>query len=281
MAAVILVTGVTGNIGSAVAKHLLAKGYQVRGLVSNEKQIARVPEGVVIAYGDLDKPDTLHDAFKGVGGAFLLPGFADMPSIYTIAKAAGVTHVVQLSGRSAETKDMTNAVTAYMVQSEDAARESGIPWTIIRPSAYMTNTFRWAEQLKKGDVIRLPFADNHSAMIDPDDIGNVIATIFTEPEKHTDKAYSLSGPEALAPADCVRIIGEVLHRDLQFQAQPNDEAREEMLQTTPQKYVDAFFDFYVHGALDESPILPTVQEITGKQPRDYRSWAEAHAADLG
>jgi len=260
---------------------LLAKGYEVRGLVSNKKQVERVPKGASIAFGDLNKPETLREAFEGVDGVFLLPGFADMPGIYKVAKEAGVTHIVQLSGRSAESGDMTNAVTEYMVRSENAARESGISWTVIRPSAYMTNTFRWSEQLQKGDVVRLPFADNRSAMIDPDDVGNVIATILADPAEHVNKIYSVSGPEALTPADCVQVIGEVLHRDLRFEAQPNDEARKEMLQTTPEKYVDAFFDFYVHGALDESPVLPTVQEITGKQPTDYRTWVTEHAAELG
>jgi hypothetical protein len=50
-----------------------------------------------------------------------------------------------------------------------------------------------------------------------------------------------------------------------------------MSATTPAKYVDAFFDFYVGGALDESKVLPTVREVTGRPPRTFTQWVAAHA----
>jgi hypothetical protein len=43
----------------------------------------------------------------------------------------------------------------------------------------------------------------------------------------------------------------------------------------PAQYVDAFFKFYVDGDLDESPVLPTVREVLGREPRTFRQWAEA------
>jgi hypothetical protein len=48
----------------------------------------------------------------------------------------------------------------------------------------------------------------------------------------------------------------------------------------PAEFVDAFFDFYVGGTLDESPVLPTVPELTGRPARTFREWAEAHRARL-
>ena len=45
----------------------------------------------------------------------------------------------------------------------------------------------------------------------------------------------------------------------------------------PAEYVDAFFRFFVDGDLDESAILPTVQEVTGRPPRSFEAWARAHA----
>jgi hypothetical protein len=66
-------------------------------------------------------------------------------------------------------------------------------------------------------------------------------------------------------------------RDLRFEALTDEEARAEMSATTPAKYVDAFFDFYVGGALDESKVLPTVQEVTGRPPRTFTQWVSARA----
>jgi uncharacterized protein YbjT (DUF2867 family) len=87
----------------------------------------------------------------------------------------------------------------------------------------------------------------------------------------------LSGPESLSPADRVAILGDVLGRDLRFEAQTNDEAKAEMRAAMPAEYVDAFFRFFVDGELDESAVLPTVEELTGRPPRSFAAWARAHA----
>jgi uncharacterized protein YbjT (DUF2867 family) len=87
-----------------------------------------------------------------------------------------------------------------------------------------------------------------------------------------------TGPEPLRPADRVRILGEVLGRDLRFEGQPDDEARAEMSAAMPAEYVDAFFDFYVTGTLDESQPQPDVRDVTGRAPRTFGQWAQAHAS---
>lgn len=46
----------------------------------------------------------------------------------------------------------------------------------------------------------------------------------------------------------------------------------------PAEYVDAFFDFYADGALDESAVLPAVADLTGLLLRAFAQWAAAHAA---
>jgi hypothetical protein len=45
--------------------------------------------------------------------------------------------------------------------------------------------------------------------------------------------------------------------------------------------VDAFFRFFVDGELDESAVLPTVEELTGRAPRSFAAWARAHAEAFG
>jgi uncharacterized protein YbjT (DUF2867 family) len=183
--------------------------------------------------------------------------------------------VVLLSGRSASDGDMSNAISRYMRLSETAVQQSGLPWTFLRPSGFMSNTFQWLPQLKAGDVVRAPFADVRVANIDPYDIAAVAALALTS-EGHVGEVYNLSGPESLLPADRVRILGKVLGKDLRFEAQPNDEAYAEMSRTMPVEYVDAFFKFYIDGTLDESEVLPTVEELVGRPPRSFEQWARAH-----
>lgn len=271
-----LVTGATGNAGSEVVRALVGRGAEVKALLRPGADPVSAPAGSEPIVGDLNEPSSMIDAMRDVTGVFLLPGYRDMRGLLAHARDAGVGRIVQLSGRSAASGDLTNAISAYMIRSEQAVRESGIEWTIVRPSAFASNALRWLPQLQAGDVVRAPFADVRTAVLDPSDIGNVVAAILLE-GGHAGHTYELSGPAALLPADQVRILGRVLGRDLRFEAQPDDEARDEMSATMPREYVDAFFRFYVHGELDESKVLPTVENLTGRPPRTFEEWAVDHA----
>jgi uncharacterized protein YbjT (DUF2867 family) len=276
----ILVSGATGNAGGAVARALAAGGEDVRGLIHDDARRADLPDGVDAAVADLNEPETLNDTLAGVSAAFMLSGYDQMPETLALMREAGVERVVLLSSSSAPSGDMTNAVAKYHIVSEQAVRESGLAWTMLQPNTFMSNTLRWLPQLEAGDTIRLPFADVRVATIDPDDLGAVAAAALTSAE-HEGKTYRLSGPESVLPAEQVAVLAEALGRNLTFEAQPDDEARAEMLKTTPPEYVDAFFNFFAEGALDESEVLPTVKEITRRKPGTFERWAKAHAAAFG
>jgi len=271
-----LVTGATGNVGRELAEILVDAGHPVRAL---RRSAAEGPPGVEVVVGDLNDPRTLDGPLDGVTGVFLLPGYADMPGVLAACARNGVERVVLLSGGSAASRDTTNAVTAYMVASEDAVTAAGLPWTILRPTAFMSNALRWKPQLDRGDVVALPFADVRTACVDPRDIAAVAATALTA-AGHAGQVYVPTGPQSLLPSEQVAVLADVLGRPLTAEAQPNDEARAEMLATTPREYVDAFFAFYVGGALDESHVLPTVREVTGREPGTFAAWAKRHAPDF-
>jgi uncharacterized protein YbjT (DUF2867 family) len=275
---VIVVTGATGNAGSAVVRALVDSGESVRALV-RDRDGARLPAGIDLAVGDLNEPATLVPHLEGVTAAFLLSGYAGLEETLANMRRAGVERVVQLLSSAATAGDETNAVARYHILSERAVAQSGLGWTFLQPNTFMTNTFQWLPQLREGNVIRAPFPDVRVATIDPDDIGAVAAVALTSSASEG-RAYRLSGPQALSPADRVSILAEVLGRELRFDGQTNEAARTEMSATMPSEYVDAFFRFFVDGDLDESAVLPTVREITGRAPRSFEAWARAHADDL-
>jgi len=275
---VILVTGATGNAGGAAVRALVNAGEQVRAVVRDADR-APLPAGVDAVVGDLNEPDTLAPQVDGVTAAFLLSGYEGLEVTLANMRRAGVERVVLLSSSAAPTGDLTNAVARYHILSERAVRESGLGWTFLQPNSFMTNTFQWLPQLRQGDVIRAPFPDVRVATIDPDDIGAVAAAALTT-DAHEGRAYRLSGPESLLPADRVAILADVLGRELRFTGQSNEEARAEMSEAMPAEYVDAFLRFFVDGDVDESAVLPTVQEVTGRPPRSFEEWARAHADAL-
>jgi uncharacterized protein YbjT (DUF2867 family) len=271
----IVVTGATGNVGGEVVRALLDRGQQVRA-VTRDGQAKGLPDAAEPVAGDLNRPDTLRPALDGASGLFLLPGYQDMPGLLGTAERSDVHRVVLLSGGSAGDGDLTNAVSRYMIRSEEAVRGSGLAWTILRPSAFMSNALRWLPQLRAGDVVRVAFASVRTAVLDPADIGAVAAVALTS-AGHDAATYRLTGPESLLPADQVETLARVLRRALRFEAQPDDEARTEMSATMPAEYVDAFFRFYADGELDESMVLPAVPDLLGRPARTFEQWARAHA----
>lgn len=267
-----LVTGATGNVGSELVAALAAAGQPVRALVRAPRDIP----GAETAVGDLNRPDTLGDALAGVEGIFLLPGYEGLPDTLALAARAGVKRAVLLSGGSAASGDLGNAVARYMIESEQAVRASGLSWTFLRSGAFMSNALRWRDQLAGGDEVRVPFPTVRTAPVDPYDIAAVAARALLD-DGHEGAVHALSGPESLLPEEQVAVLGRVLGRDLRCVGLTDAEARAEMEAAMPAAYVDAFFSFYVDGTLDESRVLPTVEQVTGRPARTFEQWCGAHA----
>ncbi len=263
----ILVTGATGNVGAELVRIL---GPEARPLVHDKD-----------GGGDLDRPASLREPLAGAEGLFLLSGYADMPGVLAEAATAGVRRVVLLSGSSAESGDTSNAISAYMIDSERAVRNSGLAWTIVRPHAFMSNALRWLPQLNDGSTVRAQWGDAVSTTVDPYDLASVAAAALKTGD-HDGRTYRVTGPEPLRPADQVAILADVLGRPLEFVGLSHDETREELIRTgTPEPYVRAFWNLYAEGALDESMVTPAVADVTGRPPRTFRQWAEAHADAFG
>ncbi|GAA3381783.1 SDR family oxidoreductase [Cryptosporangium minutisporangium] len=272
-----LITGATGNVGSALVGTLAEAGLPARALVRRRE--AAHPDGVEAVLGDLNRPESLDEAFAGVDAMFLLPGYAGMPEMLARARSAGVRHVVLLSGGSAALEDLTNAISRYMTLSERAVRDSGLTWTMLRPRAFMSNALRWLPQLREGDVVRVPFPNVRVACVAPEDIAAVAARALSG-GGHEGRIYDLTGPQSLLPADQVAVLADAIGRELRCVGLSDDEARAEMEQGTPAEYVDAFFSFYGDGTLDESQVFPDVEKVTGRPPRSFGEWAALHADDF-
>lgn len=268
-----VVTGASGNVGAEVVRALLDAGEEVRVVTRNGAPTG-LPDGVEAVAGDLSDPSSLHDAFHGADGAFLLPGY---PGVVDAAAMAGVVTVVQLSGTAVQTGDKANPITAFMLAAEDEASSDGMLWTILRPFDFMANTLRWAPQLAEGDIVREAFTDVPVAMIDPYDIAAVVALCLTT-DGHAGHVYTLSGPELLVPADRVRILGEVLGRPLRLEPLSDDEARAQLSKEQPAEYVDAMMSFYVDHTIDVSHVNPTLEQLLGRPARTFSEWATDHAA---
>jgi uncharacterized protein YbjT (DUF2867 family) len=270
----ILVTGATGNVGGELVQALVAGGHPVRAVARNPASAA-FPDAVDVAAADLADPDTMATALAGVRQVFLLGAFATTGLLRTV-RDAGVEHVVLLTSRCVVGGKPDNAITGMWLDAEAAVQGSGVAWTILRPSGFHANALRWLPELRQGDVVRAPWPDVAIASIDPADIAAVAATVLTEPG-HEHTAPMLSGPEPLTPAEQVATLAEVLRRPLRYEPLSDQDARARMQADTPAPVIDAFFRFFTDGEYDDSPVVDTVDELTGRPPRTFAQWARDHA----
>ncbi len=281
----ILVTGATGTVGSQVVKQLAESGHEVTALVRDPAKAERIRHaGISIAVGDMTQPDSLRDALAGVAKVFLLAmPFSEQvmreleDNVVDEAVKAGVEHIVKLSGTGVDMKaDYPLAV--WHRRGEQKVEESGIAWTHLRPSAFMTNLLFQAEPIKQQGAFYESMGDGKLPMIDPHDIAAVAVAALTE-TGHEGKAYTLTGPESLSQADLMAQLSDVLGRQIRYVNIPETAMRDGMIQRgVPADVVDAMvqFDRLVSaGVLDN--VSTDVEQVTGRTPRTFATWARENA----
>jgi uncharacterized protein YbjT (DUF2867 family) len=214
----ILVTGASGNVGREVVKALLAKGERVRGTAVNEADAKGIPgEGTEIVFFDFGNPQSYEPAFAGVKKMFLMrpPMISDVETyikpVIQYATSVGVEQIAFLSLVGVENKSY---VPHYKV--EKYLEESGIAYTFLRAGFFMQNldTTHRLDIIEHNDLF-IPAGKAKTAFIDARDIGAVAAHVLTTPG-HENKAYELTGSEALTYYQVADIFSEVLGRKISY-----------------------------------------------------------------
>ncbi|MDQ4068668.1 MAG: NmrA/HSCARG family protein [Actinomycetota bacterium] len=144
----IVVTGVTGRQGGAVARRLLADGWAVRGLTRDPSRVkARRmrAEGVEIVQGDMADRHSLRAAFEGAHGVFsvqnpMTSGYemevVQGKNVADAALAAGVEHLVYASAGATPEKTGIRQWDNKL-EIEGHIRRLGLPFTVLKPVAFM------------------------------------------------------------------------------------------------------------------------------------------------
>jgi len=260
----ILVTGATGNVGRLVVDELLALGAtDVRALTASPAK-AQLPPGVEVVRGYLGKVETLPAAFEGVDRMYLAPLLETVEEATSLAAAAGVRHIVDLAGgKHSDWQPIERAVEA-----------SGVPWTHLEAGEFMQNAAVWAPQIRAGDEVRDGYADSAGALIALEDIAAVAARILLD-GGHAGQTYELTGPQTQTRAERVRVIGQVLGRELRYVELSHDQA---IAQLRPQ--LGDFAAWYVAGeqALVTHPQVATrsVEQLSGRPGTTFAQWVTAN-----
>ncbi|MDX3225904.1 NAD(P)H-binding protein [Streptomyces sp. ME19-01-6] len=273
----ILVTGATGNIGSALLRELREHAAgPLRGLTRDAARAA-FPAGVEAVEGDFARIASLRPALDGVRSLFLVSRMGPDADILQAARQAGVEHVVLVSSITVQTHPHL-APAGENLAVERLLQDSGMAWTILRPTQFASNALWWAEAIRGHETVRVPYADIGLPTIHPADIAAVARVALTE-SGHRGRTYALTGPERVTARRQVEEVAAALGREVPFAEISRGEAHRDMAAFLGDEAASAVLDL-MGGDVNEELLKArdTVERITGRPARPFRQWAAENAA---
>ena len=227
------ITGVTGNVGGAMARALLAEGRAVRAVVRDaEKGKGWAEKGCQVVLANMEDSKALATAFDGAKGVFILPpsefdpkpGFPEAKKVIEAVKSAlelaRPERVVCLSTIGAQAKQ-TNLLT-QRTRMEEALSELKVPVTFLRPAWFMENC-RWdIDAAREGAIASfLQPADKPVPMIATADVGRVAAELIQQ-QWIERRIVELEHARRITPNEVASTFAELLGRPVSLNVVPRD-----------------------------------------------------------
>ncbi|MGB8332081.1 MAG: SDR family oxidoreductase [Polyangiales bacterium] len=268
----VFVTGATGTVGREVCRTLLDRGAGVRIGVRNPNRVLPVlSEASDVRALDFEEPTISEALFDGIDSLFLMTPFiedqvAASRRVLQAALDAGVRHVVRLSSRSADW-DRRSVLRAWHREIDQAVRDSGATWTILRPCSFFQNFMRYqAETIRNMSAVIIPQGDGLIAYVDALDLGEAAAQCLLRPEDHGGQTYVLTGARAYGAKGIAAEIGRVIGRPVTYIDIDEEQAQSMMLQQgMPAWLVEAGLAVFAHAkAGGEAAVDPALARIIGR-----------------
>ncbi len=229
----VFITGGTGFVGQNILRAIRSQGHKITAFVraGSEEKLPFL-EDVDVAYGDVTEPDSLTGAIKGADAVVHLVGiirerpssnitfeklhFEATQNVVKAAVDAGVKRFIFMSANGAA----HNGVSAYQTtkwRAEEEVRNSGVAWTIFRPSVIfgdpgglMEFTSEMAGVIGRAPVT--PVFGDGLYKLDPvfvKDVAECFAGSLNNPEA-IGKVFHLGGGNPVTFHEIIQIIGKAL-----------------------------------------------------------------------
>ncbi|WP_459792669.1 NAD(P)H-binding protein [Arthrobacter sp. AD-310] len=198
----ILVTGASGHLGTAILEHLTKAGAPATGATRNPNTTSR------LRALDFDVPETI--SFEGVGTLVLVSAGTEEDDIVitrhgnaiTAAERDGVRHIVYTSLTDAG--DHLGFALAHR-WTERRLRSGTVRWTILRNGLYAELIGQLLTPQE--GVISAPFGQGGVAAVARDDLAEAAAIIAQSPERHQGKTYDLVGNTVITAKELADTLG--------------------------------------------------------------------------
>ncbi len=284
----ILVTGATGRVGYHLMEKLADARADVTAMVRVEAKAADLPgtpQHVVATFDD-PPPAEILQRFDRV---FLLsPAHEEQAALETVFIDALVAaghrpYVVKIAADGFQDPDCE---VRFMRSHRDIALHLdavGLPVTYLAPAVYMENFLFAADAIREDGTFPAPAGHGRVGFVAASDVAAVAARALTGPG-HEGATYVVTGPEALRYKDVAARISAVFARDVSYEDQPAERARELMLASGLSRWkVDGnleLFDWIRQGGANTA--TTAVRDVTGADPHSVDDWlSEARASFLG
>lgn len=209
--------GVTGEVGGLVYSYLSKFDRKLCLLIRNPQKVIRCSDNrTVVRFFDFSilDPRVFADIQLLL---WILPNdhtkmLLNEREWLWLAKKSGVKHVVKLSVMRVDNDDIF-----HHALSEKYVEESGIAYTHLRPNTFMQNFNNYELQdIVAGHELRFPAKDGKTSFIDSRDIAAVATEVLLHPQKHSNRAYTLTGPQALSYGEVADRFTSILGKKIKY-----------------------------------------------------------------
>lgn len=229
----LLLTGATGQVGSALLGRLLAEGETVRCLVRDPRRLGPRRVRVQIALGDLADPPSFRNAMRGVHTVVhLAASIRDQPRgsieelggiatwrMVRAAQRAGAERFVFFSALGASTHHRARFFRAKAL-AEQAVREAELHSIVFCPSLVYAPGDDWLKLLERLSLLPImPVSGSGRALYEPiwaEDVADCVMAALHPSDGtgglHRSDTYELAGPQRLSHTEIVRLVLASLHR---------------------------------------------------------------------
>jgi uncharacterized protein YbjT (DUF2867 family) len=282
----ILVTGATGNIGKELVQDLRARKGEFKVMARSKEAVkALEAKGLKVVMGDYEHPASYADALNGVEQVFLLsvprPDIAKLEGAFLKAcKAKGVRHIVRLSALGAD-PHVSSGLLRCHAKCEMQLEDSGLAWTILRPSFFMQNLGQFmGPTVAKESTLYSCAGGATVPWVDTRDIAALAGSVLTTPG-HEERIYEITGPEALSYSDVAERLSAALGRRIAYVNVPDGAAYQAMTSMGMTPWIaEGLINLYHLCKANGTTAVPldTVERITGHAPRTLEAYIQENKA---
>jgi uncharacterized protein YbjT (DUF2867 family) len=288
MVGTILVTGATGTVASELVKQLSsdASRFNIKAGVHSIENANKVQQydRVKAVKIDYDKLEGLEPAFRDVDKIFLLthpsPKTVEHESnLVTEAKKSGIKHIVKQSIMGADSGADVEAMRLHR-QTEKLIEESGIPYTFLRPNEFMQGFINFqGATIKSNNAFYIPAEDAKVSFVDVRDIAAVAVRALVDGDKHYNRTYIITGPEALSYHQAADILSNTAGKKIDYVNVSDEEARGGMKEAGLDDWlINTISDLYtVFRKGHASQVSSDVEEVTGRKATAFVEFAKDYA----